>query len=298
MIRLPENPAVRASLFMVIAMASFVSNDTVVKAVGQGLPVGEIMMIRGGFAMAIIFAICIHQGALASLPQVRHRAVMIRASLDLLATVLFLTALMHMGIANLTAVTQSVPLAVALLSKLFLGENVGWRRVSAIVLGFIGVMLIVKPAPSTFTVYDGLALVIVFAVALRDLMTKRIPMRIPTFAIALVNASFVTAGGAALCLAGGAVWPSPWQFGLLALAAVFLSSGYLFMVATLRLGDLSATAPFRYTIVVFAIISGVVMFGEYPDGLALAGMALVIASGLYAAHREAKLRRTARAAAA
>ena len=294
MIRLPENPAARASLFMVIAMASFVTNDTLVKAVGQSLPVGEIMMIRGAFAMLIIGVICIQQGALASLPLLGHRAVIIRAGLDLFATVLFLTALMHMEIANLTAVTQSVPLAVALLSRLFLGEHVGWRRLTAIVLGFIGVMMIVKPTPVTFTIYDGLAIMIVFAVAVRDLMTKRIPVRIPTFAVALANAAFVTAGGAALCLYQGAVRPEVWQVVMLAMAAVFLSSGYMFMVATLRLGELSATAPFRYSVVIFAILSGMLLFDEYPDLLALAGMALIIASGLYAAHREAKLRGSAR----
>ena len=287
MFRLPQNQALRAGLLMVLAMASFVINDTLVKAVGSGLPVGEIMMIRGAFAMVIIAGICVQQGALASLPLLGHRAVLIRASLDLFATVLFLTALMHMDIANLTAVTQSVPLAVALLSRLFLGENVGWRRLTAIVLGFIGVLLIVRPTPSSFTLYDGLAIKVVFTVAVRDLMTKRIPMRIPTFAVALANATFVTVGGAALSLYNGVVVPEAWQVGLLALAAVFLSLGYMLMVATLRLGELSATAPFRYSIVLFAIIAGVALFGEYPDMIAAAGMVLIVASGIYAAHREA-----------
>ena len=113
------------------------------------------------------------------------------------------------------------------------------------------------------------------------------PARIPTFVVALGNAGFVTAGGALLALVQGAQWPEPWQAALLALAAVFLSSGYLFMVATLRLGDLSGTAPFRYSIMVFAIISGIAVFGEFPDGIAILGMVLIVASGLYAAHREA-----------
>lgn len=288
MFSLPQNTALRAGLLMVLAMASFVINDTLVKAVGTGLPVGEIMMIRGAFAMLIIGAICVQQGALASLPLLGHRAVLIRASLDLFATVLFLTALMHMEIANLTAVTQSVPLAVALLSRMFLGENVGWRRLTAIVVGFIGVLLIVRPTPSSFTIYDGLAIMVVFTVAVRDLMTKRIPMRIPTFAVALANAGFVTVGGAALGLYNGLVMPEPWQVGLLALAAIFLSAGYMLMVATLRLGELSATAPFRYTIVLFAIVAGIALFGEYPDMIAAAGMVLIVGSGLYAAHREAR----------
>jgi drug/metabolite transporter (DMT)-like permease len=84
--------------------------------------------------------------------------------------------------------------------------------------------------------------------------------------------------------------PQLWQIGFLACAAVFLGTGYMFMVSTLRLGELSATAPYRYSIVLFAILSGITVFGEYPDGPAYAGMVLVVATGLYAAHREARLK--------
>lgn len=279
---------------MVLAMGSFVTNDTLIKVVGQSLPVGEIIMVRGFFAMVILTAICAHQGVLGNVGALGNGRVMARAGLDVVATIAFVTALMHMQIANLTAVMQAVPLAVALLSRLFLGEQVGWRRLSAIVLGFIGVLMIVKPSPSTFNAYELLALLIVFAVALRDLVTKRIPGRIPSFVVALANACFVTAGGAVLSTVSGLVWPEAWQIGLLALAAVFLSSGYLFMVETLRMGDLSATAPFRYSIMIFAIISGIAVFHEYPDGIAAAGMVLIVASGLYAAQREARLRNSAR----
>lgn len=296
MIRLPQNRTLRAGLFMVLAMGSFVTNDTLIKLVGQSLPVGEIIMVRGVMAIAIIAAICAHLGVLGNVTQLRNGRVMARAGLDLVATIAFVTALMHMQIANLTAVMQAVPLAVALLSRVFLGEQVGWRRISAIVLGFVGVLMIVKPDPMDFDIYELLALLIVFAVAVRDLVTKRIPVRIPSFVVALANACFVTAGGVVLSLASGLIWPEPWQIGLLALAAVFLSSGYLFMVETLRLGDLSATAPFRYSIMIFAIISGVAVFGEYPDMIAAAGMVLIVASGLYAAHREARHRQATAAA--
>ena len=165
---------------------------------------------------------------------------------------------------------------------------------TAIVLGFIGVIMIVKPSVATFNVYEALALIIVFGVALRDIVTKRIPARIPTFVIALGNAGFVTIGGAVLSAFQGVQWPELWQFGLLVMAAFFLSSGYLFMVATLRLGDLSGTAPFRYSIMVFAIISGIVVFREFPDWVSILGMALIVGTGLYAAHREARLSDSAR----
>ena len=294
MIRLPENTALRAGLFMVLAMGSFVLNDTLIKLVGQSLPVGEIIMVRGFMAFLVIAAICLQQGVITGIAHLTAPVVIARNCLDLISTIAFVTALMHMQIANLTAVMQAVPLAVALLSMVFLREHVGLRRMTAIILGFIGVVMIVKPSIASFNIYEALALIIVFGVALRDIVTKRIPARIPTFVIALGNAGFVTIGGAVLCLMQGFRWPELWQFGLLATAAVFLASGYLFMVATLRLGDLSGTAPYRYSIMVFAIISGIVVFREFPDWFSILGMVLIVGTGLYAAHREAKLSGSAR----
>lgn len=284
---LPQNTALRAGLLMVYAMGSFVCNDTIVKIVGKHLPVGELIALRGVMAMAILTAICAAQGLLGDLPKIRQKNVLMRSTCDLFATIAFVTALVHMPIANLTSVMQAVPLVVALLSMLFLGEEVGWRRMIAIVGGFIGVLLIVKPSVSNVSVYEVLALAIVLFVAVRDLLTKTIPARIPVFVIALANAGFVTVGGAALMLFQGAQRPEAWEVGLLALAACFLSAGYLLMVATLRLGELTGTAPFRYSVMVFAIISGVVVFGEFPDWIAILGMVLIVVCGLYAAHREA-----------
>ena len=284
---LPQNTALRAGLLMVCAMGSFVCNDTIVKIVGKHLPVGELIALRGVMAMAILTAICASQGLLGDLPKIRQKNVLLRSTCDLFATIAFVTALVHMPIANLTSVMQAVPLVVALLSMLFLGEEVGWRRMIAIVGGFIGVLMIVKPSVSNVSVYEVLALAIVLFVAVRDLLTKTIPARIPVFVIALANAGFVTVGGVALMLFQGAQRPEAWEVGLLALAACFLSAGYLLMVATLRLGELTGTAPFRYSVMVFAIISGVVVFGEFPDWIAILGMVLIVVCGLYAAHREA-----------
>ncbi len=279
---------------MVLAMAAFVVNDSCVKVVGQTLPVGEIIGLRGAVSAVIIAAIATWHGVISEVRHVVSRPVAIRATLDLISTVAFITALMHMEIANLTAIMQAVPLAVALLSAMFLGEKVGIRRSTAIVLGFVGVLFIVRPAPSDFTLYDGLALLIVFGVAVRDLVTKLIPAKVPTLIVALANALFVTVGGSLFGLIEGFIWPELWQVAALCAAAVFLACGYMFMVATLRLGELSATAPFRYSILLFAIISGVAVFGEIPDGWAVIGMALIVAAGTYAAHREFTLRHNAR----
>lgn len=291
---LPENPTLRAGLYMVLAMASFVVNDSCIKVIGQTLPVGEIIGLRGLVSVAIIAAIATWHGVMSEVRHIASRPVAIRATFDLISTVSFVTALMHMDIANLTAIMQAVPLAVAFLSAVFLGETVGIRRTSAIVIGFIGVLFIVRPSPGSFSAYDGLALVIVFFVAMRDLVTKVIPAKTPTLIVALANALFVTSGGFILGLFQGFIWPELWQVVAMAAAAVFLACGYMFMVATLRLGELSATAPFRYSILLFAIISGVAVFGEIPDQWAIAGMVLIVAAGLYAAHREFTLRHSAR----
>ncbi len=279
----------RAGLYMIIAMACFILNDTCIKTIGTTLPLGQIIAIRGVVSVLVVALICAHQGVLGSVPSLFTPKVLARSLLDVAGTFLFLIALMHMPLANLTAILQSVPLAVVLVSVIFLKEKVGVRRAAAIAAGFVGVLLIVRPTPSTFTIYEVLALGIVLVLAFRDLITKRIPDHIPTFIIALANASFVALGGLIYGLYQGFQPVALWQFGLLAAAATLLASGYVFMVSTLRVGDLSGTASYRYSNVLFAIILGMVFFGEFPDTVSYAGMALIIAAGLYAAHREAKL---------
>jgi drug/metabolite transporter (DMT)-like permease len=284
-----QTQPLRAGLYMVIAMACFILNDSCIKIIGTTLPLGQIIAIRGVLSVLVVAVICAQQGVLGSTLALFTPKVLARSLLDVAGTFMFLTALTHMPIANLTAILQSVPLAVVLVSVIFLKEKVGLRRTSAILAGFLGVLLIVRPTPSTFTIYEVLALGIVFILAFRDLITKRIPHHIPTFIVALANASFVALGGIVFGVYQGFLEMALWQLGLLAAAATLLASGYVFMVATLRLGDLSGTAPFRYSNVLFAIILGMVIFGEFPDAVSYAGMGLIIAAGLYAAHREAIL---------
>ncbi|MFT3989638.1 DMT family transporter [Aestuariivirga sp.] len=288
---LPAQANARAGFYMVVAMAFFVCNDTLVKYVGATLPVGELVVLRGIVASSLILLMAARQKVLAALPQVASRPVLIRAAFDVAATLLFIIVLIHMGIANLTAIMQAVPLAVVLLSALLMGERVGFHRSAAIAAGFIGVLMIVKPLPSSFTRYDLIALLIVACVAGRDLMTRKIPTRIPSSIVALVNAVFVMLGGAVLSLFEGYAWPEGWQLLVIAAAAFFLAGGYTMIVLTLRTGDITASAPFRYSVLVFAIISGILVFGEYPDGWALLGMALIVAAGLYSARREAARQR-------
>jgi drug/metabolite transporter (DMT)-like permease len=279
---------------MVAAMAAFVCNDSFVKALNGELPVGQIVAIRGLFATLFILGFCWSQGVLESSRAIFSGNVFWRANLDMISTLLFITALMHMPIANLTSVMQVVPLVVIAFAAVFLRERVGWRRTLAVLIGFLGVGFIVKPSVSGFTIYEVFALVIVLALAIRDIITRRIPAHVPSLIIALANAGFVTVGGLLLMLYEGHTAPALWHLAYLIASALFLAAGYFFMVLTLRTGDIAGTAPFRYSNVLFAIISGIVIFGEIPDTYAVFGMILIVASGLYAIHREARFRRIAR----
>ena len=283
---LPQNHTLRAGLYMVITTACFVGGDTCIKLIGITLPLGEVICLIGLLSTAFLFIISAQQGILKNVPMIFTRTVLLRSLFDVMGSFMFVSALMHMPIANLSSVMQSVPLVVVVVAVIFLGENAGVARAGAVIAGFIGVLLIVKPTPQTITIYEFLAIGTVVVVALRDLVTKRIPANVPLLIVALANAIFVSLSGFSYGLAQGFQGIEAWQLGLLIGAGFLVTCGYIFIVATVRLGDLSATAPFRYAEVVFAIIAGILVFNEYPDLLAYIGMALVIAAGLYTAHHE------------
>lgn len=276
---------------MILAMASFTAGDTMTKLMAGEVPVGQIILIRGLVATAIITLICMQQGVLTYAPHLLRRTIMGRSVSDMLGTVFFITALMHMPIANLTAVMQAVPLLVIAFAALFLGEKVGFRRIIAILVGLFGVLLIVKPAPSSFTIYDGLSLGLIVAVALRDIITRKLTIDVPTMIVVLGNAVIVMLSGLALYPFEDWVMPSQRHLLLLVIGGLFLTLGYVCMVLTIRMGDIASTAIYRYSVVLFALISGIFVFDEFPDEWALVGIALIVASGIYAMLREMKAKK-------
>ena len=284
---------------MAIAMAAFVSNDTLLKLLSQELPVGTLIFVRGVFASLVLFAATAFSGGLPKLPQMFSRNVIIRSLTDVISTILFISALVHMPIGNLTSVVQAAPLAVTALAAIVLKERVGWRRTLAMATGFLGVMLIMKPSTGGFDRYSVMALMVVAGVAVRDILTRRIPASVPALIVALANSIFVVIGAFGLAwLEGGLVIPRGYQMVHLAAAGVFLSLGYLFMVQTLRYADISASATIRFSVVLWALLSGVTIFGEWPDRYAIVGILFIVGAGVYTLHREAKLRKQRAAQAA
>lgn len=280
-------PNLRGSLFMVIASAGFTANDALVKVLVGSINLGQVMLVRGLFATLLIAALAWSQGALRFPRQALHPMVAMRAMGELVGTIAFLAALAQIPLANVTAVMQALPLAVTMGAALFMGEMVGWRRWLAITVGFIGVMVIVRPGVEGFNAYSLLALVAVAACAVRDLATRRVPEEVPTLLISTVTAIIVTIVGALLIPFVGEWSPmDAVDIGLMAAAAILLLVGYQFIILSMRTGDISFAAPFRYTALLWAMLLGYLMFADVPDLLMIIGSAIVVASGLYTLYRE------------
>jgi drug/metabolite transporter (DMT)-like permease len=272
---------------MAVSMAVFTVVDTITKAVSSEMNIGQVMLVRGLFAILLVAAFAYQQGVLRPLHTLMLKPVALRVLGEIGGTISFMTALVHLPLANTSAILQALPLAITLGAAVIFREPVGWRRWSAIAAGFIGVLIIVRPGLAGFSQYSLFALVSVAFCALRDLATRKIPAKIPSLFITLLTAVTVTAaGGVILVPLGGWRTPSTGALGLMALAAVLLLIGYQCIIMALRSGDISAVAPFRYSALLWAMMLGYLVFGDVPDAMMVTGAAIIVASGLYAFYRE------------
>ncbi|MCZ8313603.1 DMT family transporter [Phreatobacter sp.] len=278
----------RGIIAMCTAMACFLTNDTLVKIVARDLPSGEIIAIRGAFAAVMVFGWLIAAGHLRDIGRVASPLVATRASLEALVAFLFISAIGAMPIADITAIFLITPLLITALSGPLLGEVVGWRRWSAVAAGFIGMLLVVKPGGAGFLAGSAtaMALLSVAFCAIRDMVTRFIDPRIPTIVITLTTCVAVGLFGAAMIPFQGWVTPSLTHVGLLFAAATVVVAGNHAMILAFRGVEVSLVSPFRYTVMVWAIVSGITVFGEWPDAASWVGIGLIVGAGLYTLHRE------------
>jgi len=275
----------RGIIAMTGGMACFVVNDALVKYVSQSLAGAQLIVIRGVFATVLLFGIAHAMGLLRG-PQSRareilHRPVMIRSALDAAATLVYLTALFHLPLANATAINMATPLFLALLAVLWMGERIGPARWLAIGLGFIGVILIVQPKADGFNGYSLLCLFGTLLHAARDLFTRKIHVDMPSILITIGTAVSVTALAGLISLVQGWKPFTAAHLGLLATASVFLSAGYFLLIRAMRAGEISLIAPFRYSALLIALVIGFVVWRETPNTLAWGGIALLLGAGIY-----------------
>lgn len=276
----------RGIALMVAAMAFFAVEDMFLKWAASGLPVGMVIFVAGAFGAPVFAVMARAEGRRTLTRAALHPAVLIRNAGEMAGTFAYIHALAVVPLSTVSAVLQALPLAVTLGAALFLRETVGWRRWTAIAVGFAGVMVVIRPGMDGFQPQALWVLVTVAGLALRDLATRAIPADCSSAQVSAWGLWSVAILGAVMMVPGGAVLPTGAQAATLFGAVCFGTVGYWLVVSASRTGEVAVVAPFRYTRLVFAIVIGWAVFAEAPDGFMLAGAAMIIGSGLYALARE------------
>ena len=282
----------RGIIFMNLSMGAFTINDTFMKSLTMTLPLYQSIALRGAIAVIGLVLLAAATGALRHRMARRDMALIgLRSLADMAATILFLTALLHMELANLSAILQVLPLAITLGAALIYGDRIGWRRMTAIMIGLVGVLIIIRPGTDGFDRWALLGVASVLCVVVRDLAVRPLQGQVPSAMVALGAAVAVTAmGGIGTLVEGWQPLTGPQALKVLG-AGMFLIVGYLTSVLAMRHGDIGLVAPFRYTSLLWAIMLGLIVFGNLPDGWTFFGAAIVVGAGIFTLLRERALRR-------
>ena len=287
----------RGIALMTAAMFGFAIEDALVKTLSVTMPVGQILILLGLGGALIFGGIAWAQDTKLITRDLLDPLMLTRNLGEMFGTMAFVSALALSPMSLVAAIVQAMPLMVTMGAALFLGAPVGWRRWSAIIIGFIGVLIIIRPGTAEFDIGAVLALFGVTGLTARDLATRVMPAKYSSMQLSCYGFFAVVPAGLLLwAFSGGAFAPQSPE--LIRLAAALLAGvmGYYALTLSMRMGDISVITPFRYSRLLFALILGAIVFGERPDAYMLTGSAIVISAGLYTLIREARLARAAQQA--
>ena len=283
---------IRGALFMVCSMICFAVNDAVIKPLGGVLPIFQTLAVRGGIVVIVLAVMVMRSGW--RVQELRRRDKMIlllRVAAEVGAAFFIVTALFNMELANMTAILQILPLTIPLAAFIFLGEPLGWRRLLAIFIGFLGMLFIVKPGSDGFNVYSLFCLAAVICVTIRDLTARSLGAKLSSQEMSLFAAIGVFGAASVATMFEPWVAISLTSWAALCGSSLAILLGYLVSVYAIRTGDVSFTAQFRYIGLIAALILGYVFFGEWPDRLALMGAAIIVGTGAFTLYRQQASRR-------
>lgn len=282
----------RGAALMTLAMLGFAIEDMFVKLLAGAFPTWQIIGILGVGGASVFAVLTLFRRESLFPRAVFSATVLVRNLGELIGTVGFVSAIVLTPISSASAILQATPLAVTLGAALFFHEPVGWRRWSAILAGFAGVLLIIRPGMDAFDPLSLFAVMGVVGLALRDLATRNVPRVTSSFQLSFL--AFLTLIPAAILLSfysqQDLVVPAAPDWGLIVGAVVMGVASYYAIVAAMRVGEVSFVTPFRYSRLIFALIIGVLVFNESPDLPMLVGAAIIVGSGIYTLWRERKLR--------
>lgn len=271
---------------MTAGMFGYVVNDAFIKRAAEDLPLFQAIFLRGLVIVALLSLIVRVRGNAVPLAAYLERPLLLRMTMETIGTVAYLITLTQVPIAGLTAVMQLLPIAVTFAAARLLHERVNKHRLIALALGLIGVLFVIQPGGDDFSPWFFGGILTVCLMVVRELATRNVSATISSPAIALGTAVVITTMGGVVSLFAGWESPDTAPLLLLAVGACFLSLGYVASVNAVRKGDISFTAPFRYSVLLFAIVLQIVVFGDIPDAFTFIGSAIVGAAGLYALANE------------
>lgn len=272
-------------MLMTAAMAGFAVEDVFVKAAAQTLPLGQVLLAIGVAGLVVFSAMSLRSGEALLPPVFLSRPMLIRSCFEITGRLFYGLAITLTSLSTTSAILQATPLIVVAGAALVFGEKVGWQRWLAVMVGFLGVLVILRPG-SDFSTLSLLAVVGLLGFAGRDLATRAAPKGLSNRQLGMLGFAMLSiAGGILLAISGGALLPNPDELLLLAGGAVFGVLGYHGLTHAMRTGEISSVTPFRYTRLVFAIGLAMALFDEDPDALTWIGAALIVGSGLFALTR-------------
>ena len=288
------NSNMKGATLMTACVSAYVINDVFMKLLFSEIALFQAVFLRSIITVPpILIMVWITKVAIRNLSKQDKRLILVRVGAEIFITITFLTALKHMPLANVTAILQALPLAITMAAALFLAEPVGWRRWSAILVGFVGVLIVVRPGLEGFNIYSLSAFMAIIFLTVREISTRKLKSEVPTITVVLSTAVGSTLFAGIMMI--GSEWDTvsavSWLLILGAAVAVLIAT--LLSVMAMRIGDIGFVSPFRYTSMLGAIGLGILMFGDWPDQPTLVGTLIIVSTGIYTFHREQKVSRKA-----
>ena len=277
----------KAAMLVMLMALVMVINDVLMKQLLVELPIFQSLFIRGLILMPLTFGVLFMRREWRTPTTKRDKFIIfLRCVCEALLSYTILVALAKLPLANVIIILQAVPFAMTIAAAFYLKETVRWRRWISVLIGFIGVLIIVKPGTEGFSVYSLYAVVAVFIFVIRDMLVRQLPKTISSTFIAAPMVVAVMLTGAVMAPFTGWVEVKFWHILVLTGAGIMITSSYLLAIVIMRVGEVSFVSPFRYSGIVWAIIAGIVIFEEIPDASSLIGAFIIMAAGIYALHRE------------
>lgn len=274
-------PNLRGSLYMTASMAGFAVEDAFLKAASAHIPVGQAILIMGLIGIAVFAALALRAGE-APVPRAMFTGTMaLRSGFEITGRLFYALAIALTPISTASAILQATPLVVVLGAAVIFGETVGVKRWLLILLGFLGVLIILRPGLDGFSALSLLALIAMLGFAGRDLATRAAPPALSNAQLGVTGFIMLALSGVIItAVTGRAVWPDAPTLALIGGAAVFGISAYAALTTAMRAGEIAVVTPFRYTRLLFAMVLGVTVFGERPDAITLTGAAIIVICGV------------------